>query len=211
MQQEDYQRLMHAQQQQAQAQAIRAMASQSPAFNQQMQQQHQQHQQQLSSSLSSSSPPSSSNWQQQQQQQQQQHQQQQLSSSLSSSSPPSSSNWQQQQQQQQVMQMGHGGAQNNASSYAISPAASAGLGAASFTGSPSPSSGQGWQPGPGSVHYPFSPSPGASGLLSHDHIQTPRHMSATPAPQQQMSLQDSSPSMEPSLSGDFDLFNWGQQ
>jgi hypothetical protein len=168
------------------------------------------------------------------QQQQQQQQQQQANRGLTVQSPTfnpqlqqASSNWQQQQQpqqqqsnpHQQMMQMNHG--QN---SYGMSPSGNAahpsGL---AFTGVPSPTNSQSWSQVP---NYPFSPSPSSgSGHLLHqpDRVATPRHLSATPAPQQQqqqqqpqpqqqlqMQLQNSSPTLDQSLTGDFDIFNWTQ-
>lgn len=103
------------------------------------------------------------------------------------------SNWQHQ-QQQQAMQMSHG----QGSSYGMSPPGSAGMG--SYGGNaPSPSNSQNWSQGA----YPFAPSPGAH-QSDRGGAQTPRHLSATPAPQQHQQ-QNTSP---PTDQSDFDLFNW---
>ena len=107
------------------------------------------------------------------------------------------SNWQQN-QQQQAMQMSHG----QGSTYGMTPPGSAGLGVSPYGGVPSPPNSQNWSQG----IYPFAPSPGQQS----DHPQTPRHMSATPAPQQQMQPQNTSPPAEQFGPSDFDIFNWAQ-
>ena len=148
MTQEDYQRML---QQQQHGQAVRAMSSQSPAFNQQMMGSQQQAQMLAHQQL--------------------QHQQQQ---------------------------------QQGGSSYGMSPPPSAT--GAQFGGgvsAPSPTNSQSWgTPAVGSG-YPFAPSPATS-----DH---PRHMSATPAPQQQRqgTPQNTPPAADQNIPNDFDLFtNW---
>ncbi|KAF8171843.1 hypothetical protein BJ912DRAFT_116583 [Pholiota molesta] len=150
MTQEDYQRMLLQQQH---GQAVRAMSSQSPAFNQQM--------------MGS------------QQQAQMLAQQQQM---------------QQQQQQQQHLQGG--------SNFGMSSSGNASGGP--FVGgisAPSPTNSQNWNT-PSQGGYPFAPSPSAS-----DH---PRHMSATPAPQQQQPqiTPQNTPPADQIISNEFELFNW---
>jgi hypothetical protein len=110
--------------------------------------------------------------------------------------------WQQnqQQQQQQAMQMGHG----QGTSFGMTSPGSTGLSVSPYGGAPSPPNSQNWAQGGA---YPFAPSPGQS-----DHAQTPRHMSATPVPQQQQLLQPqtTSPPAEAFGASDFDIFNWAQ-
>lgn len=150
MTQEDYQRMLQKQQH---GQAVRAISSQSPAFNQQMMGTQQQAQILAHQQL---------------------------------------------QHQQQLQQQHQGG-----SSYGLSPPPSATR--AQFGGgvsAPSPINSQSWgTPAVGSG-YPFAPSPATS-----DH---PRHMSATPAPQQQpQGTPQNTPPADQNIPNDFDLFtNW---
>lgn len=124
----------------------------------------------------------------QQQQQQQQNQQRGMQQGF---------NPQQMQQQQPTHWQQQMGGHNQG--FGMSRPPSAGFGV------PSPPGGGGnWQQG-GGGSYPFAPSPGSHSDLAH----TPRHMSATPIPQQ-MHSQNNTPTVEPPLPTDLDLFNWAQ-
>ena len=147
-------------------------------------------------------------------QQQQQQQQQANNRAMAARSPTFNqqmqqvpSNWQQQPTMQQMQ-----------NSYSMTPPGSAGH-AVTFPGAPSPTNSQNWSQGPNGGHYPFSPSPSnAGGHVLPDRVPTPRHLSATPAPHQhQMQMQmpmqqqqQSSPTVEQTVFGDLDLFNWQQ-
>ena len=138
--------------------------------------------------------------------QQQQQQQQQGGRGMPGQNPAGfnqqvqAANWQQQQAMQQQQQMTQHNQQG--SPYGMSRPTSAGHGGGvPYGGAPSPpNSAQNWSSQGGS--YPFSPSPG------HQSDQS-RHMSATPAPQQQMQPQNASPGVDGST--EFELFNWAQQ
>ncbi|KAF9480237.1 hypothetical protein BDN70DRAFT_877864 [Pholiota conissans] len=108
----------------------------------------------------------------------------------------------QQQQHQQMQQMQQQHLQGGSNFGMSGPGNNAGAPFGGGISAPSPTNSQSWN-APTQGGYPFAPSPSTS-----DH---PRHMSATPAPQQQpphITPQNTPPADQSMMPNEFDIFNW---